>query len=332
MFGGPEGKHTMKAICARVLFASGLSLAAIQANAQSWPTKPLRAIVPIAPGTITDILPRLVFEQLATQLGQSIIVENRPGAGATTGAAIVARSEPDGYTLLANSSAHTIAPALYPGLSYNPARDFAAVTMLGVLPSALVVSPANGFKSVADFVAAARARPRTMTFGSAGVGTATHLSAMRFQASTGIQAVHVPFKGGPEIISEIIAGRIDFFLAPVANALPFVQEGKLAALVVNGRKRSSVLPEVPTTAEAGLVNAEYLFWIGLFVPAKTPRAIVDKLYQEVHTALAVPKVREKLVKLGIEPMEMTPKEFDAYVEQQIGADAELARAAGIKAQ
>ncbi len=330
----------MRSRCTMALLALGLVLATVPAHAQAhaqtpaqtWPTKPLRAIVPIAPGTITDVLPRIVFEQLASQLGQSIIVENRPGAGTTIAASLAAKAEPDGYTLFANSSAHTIAPALYPDLSYHPARDFAAVASLGILPAALVVSPAKGFKSVADFVAAARTRPGAMTFGSAGVGTATHLSAMRFQVSAGMQAVHVPFKGGPEIISEIIAGRIDFFLAPVANALPFVRDGKLAALVVNSNTRSTVLPEVPTTAEAGLVNAEYLFWIGLFVPAKTPPAIIDRLSREIRTALAMPKVREKLVALGVDPMDMTPKEFDAYVEKQIAADAELVKAAGIKAQ
>jgi tripartite-type tricarboxylate transporter receptor subunit TctC len=283
--------------------------------------------VPVAAGTITDIVPRLVFEQLSAQLGQNIVVENRPGGGTTTAAGYVAKADPDGYTILVNSAAHTIAPALYPNLSYNPAIDFSAVALLGVVPSVLVVSRESGFNTVADFVAAARAKPAAMNFGSAGVGTATHLSAMRFMSSAGMQAVHVPFKGGPEAINEIIAGRLDFFFAPVGNALPFVKEGLLRALVVNGEKRSAVLPDVPTTAEAGFKDAEYPFWIGMFVPAKTPRAIVDRLHGEAANALAKPGVRSKLEALGVDPMSMSPSEMDAFVQKQITADAVLAKAA-----
>jgi tripartite-type tricarboxylate transporter receptor subunit TctC len=316
----------------RLILASAIafSLVGLEAHAQTWPAKPIRALVPFAAGTITDILPRVVFEQLSTQLGQSIIVENRPGAGSTSAASFVAKADPDGYTVLVNSSAHTIAPALYSSLSYDPARDFSAVLPLGIVPSVLLVSPTAGFKTVADFVAAAKAKPGVLNFGSAGVGTATHLSAMRFQSSAAVEAVHVPFKGGPEIIREIIAGRIDFFFAPVGNALPYVQDGKLAALVVNSAKRSAALPEVPTTSEAGFVNAEYPFWIGMFLPAKTPRSIVEKLHGETLKALATPKVRDKLITLGVDPMVMSPTEFDAYVEKQMVADAALAKAAGIK--
>jgi tripartite-type tricarboxylate transporter receptor subunit TctC len=316
----------------RLMLASAivLSLVSSQAHAQTWPAKPVRALVPFAAGTLTDLLPRIVFEELSTQLGQSIVVENRPGAGSTTAAAMVANADPDGYTLLVNSAAHTIAPSLYPSLSYDPVRDLAGVAPLGIVPSVLVVSPSAGFKTVTDFVAVAKANPGVLNFGSAGVGTATHLSAMRFQSSAGVQAVHVPFKGGPEIIREIIAGRIDFFFAPVGNALPFVQDGKLSALVVNSANRSAALPDVPTTSEAGFVNAEYPFWIGMFLPAKTPRSIVEKLHGEMLKALAAPKVREKLVMLGVDPMVMSPTQFDAYVQQQIAADAALVKAAGIK--
>jgi tripartite-type tricarboxylate transporter receptor subunit TctC len=303
-----------------------------QNHAQNWPARPLRAIVPFPPGTMTDIVPRTVFEQVSAQLGQSIVVENRPGAGATTAAGIVAKADPDGYTVLVNSAAHTIAPALYPNLSYDAANDFAAVAPLGIVPNVLVVSRARGFKTVADFVAAAKAKPGGMNFGSAGVGTATHLSAMRFLASTGVLAVHVPFKGGPEAMSEIIAGRLDFFFAPVGNALPHVKDGALTALVVNSANRSAALPEVPTTAEAGFVDAEYPFWIGMFLPAKTPRAIVEKLHSEAVKALATPGVRAKLAALGVDPMDMSPTGLDAFVAKQIAADAALAKTAGIKPQ
>ena len=320
----------MKSSRLLLICAIAFTLVSVEANAQTWPAKPVRALVPFAAGTITDIVPRLVFEQLSTQLGQSVIVENRPGAGSTTAATAVANADPDGYTILVNSSAHTIAPALYASLSYDPVQDFAGVTPLGNVPSVLVVSPAAGFKTVADFVAAAKAKPGVLNFGSAGVGTATHLSAMRFQSSAGVQAVHVPFKGGPEIIREIIAGRIDFFFAPVGNALPYVQDGKLSALVVNSASRSAALPEVPTTSETGFVNAESPFWVGMFLPSKTPRRIVEKLHSETLKALATPKVREKLITLGVDLMAMTPSQFDAYVKEQIAADAALVKAAGIK--
>jgi tripartite-type tricarboxylate transporter receptor subunit TctC len=320
----------MKPSCLLLLSALGLTFISFEADAQTWPTRPLRAIVPFPAGTITDIVPRLIFEQLSTQLGQSITVENRPGAGGTTAAGLVAKADPDGYTVLVNSSAHTIAPALYPNLSYDPATDFSAVTPLGIVPSVLVVSSASGFKTVADFVAVAKAKPGVLNFGSAGVGTATHLSAMRFQSSTGVQAVHVPFKGGPEAMKEIIAGRLDFFFAPVGNALPHIKDGTLTALVVNSAKRSAALPEVPTTVEAGFVGAEYPFWIGMFLPARTPRTIADKLHSEVVKALAMPSVRSKLAALGVDLMTMSPSEMDMFVQKQMAADAALAKAADIK--
>ena len=309
----------------------GLALT-FKAEAQEWPTKPITAVVPFGAGSVTDVLPRVVFEQLSKQLGQNIIVENRPGAGTTTASGQVARAEPDGYTILVNSSAHTIAPALYSKLTFDPIRDFTAVVPLGMVPSVLVVPPSRGYKSMADFVAAAKVKPGAMNFASAGVGTATHLGAVRFQNSADIQAAHVPFKGGPELMGEVIAGRIDFFMAPIGVALQHVQDGKLAALAVNSDKRSSALPNVPTTREAGLADAEYPFWIGVLVPVKTPRSIVDRLHAETAKALVTPSVRDKIAAMSIEPMPLTSTEFAAYIEKQIPSDAALARAAGIKPQ
>lgn len=299
-------------------------------QAQTWPGKPLHVVVPFAAGTFTDIVPRIVFEQVSTQIGQPIVIENRPGAGGSTGAGSVAKAAPDGYTVLANSSAQTIAPALYPGLSYDPAQDFISVMPLASTPNVLVVSSASGFKTVGDLIKAAKAKPGSLNFASAGVGSATHLSAIRFLSSAGIEAVHVPFKGGPEAMSEIIAGRIDFFFAPTANALPLVRDGKLAALVVNTAQRSKALPDVPTVSEAGLSNAEYPFWIGVFLPAKTPENIVDRLYHETMRALREPKVREKLAALSVDTLEMPRAEFDTFVRKHIKSDAELVRAAGLK--
>ena len=298
--------------------------------AQTWPVKPIKAIVPIAAGSLTDIVPRIVFEQLSTQLGQNIVVENRPGAGQTTGVALVAKSDPDGYTLLANSSAQTIAPAFYPNLSYDPGRDLAAVATLGVSPFVLVVSPNRGFKSVSDLIAAAKAKPRAFNFSSPGVGSASHLSAERFRLSAGVQAVHVPFKGGVEAMTEVMAGRIDFFFMALGAALPQIRDGKLSALAVNGAARSPALPDVPTIREAGLNDAEYPTWFGVFVPAKTSRTTVDRLHQQTLKALQEPKVKDRLSKLGVDPMTMTPAEFDALVRKEISLNTALVKAIGLK--
>ena len=309
-----------------------LGLAAFDVPAQGWPAKPIRAIVPVGAGSSTDIVHRLVLEQLSSQLGQQVVVENRVGAGGTIGAAAVAKSPPDGYTLLAHGSAHTIAPALYKGLPYDPARDFAAVAPIGISPSVLVVSPARGMKAVADLVAAAKARPNALNFSSVGIGSATHLSAERFRSSAGVQAVHIPFKGGAEAMTEVIAGRVDFFFGPVALVLPHIREGKLVALAVNTDKRSAALPDVPTLLEAGFRDAEYPIWFGLFVPAGTPREIVERLNRETLKAQQAPRVREKLAGLGVDPMLMSPDEFAAHVEREVALNAALAHKAGLKAE
>jgi len=300
------------------------------ADAEMWPTKPLRVIVPVGAGSTTDIIPRAVMEELSRQIGQSIVVENRVGAGGTIGSAYVAKAEADGYTVLAHGSAHTIAPALYPNLSYDPAHDFAAVVPLGVSASVLVVSPSRGFNSAADLVAIGKAKPGALNFSSVGVGSATHLSAERFRRSAGIDAVHIPFKGGAEALTEVIAGRVDFFFGPVGLVLPHIREGKVVALAVNGTKRSPALPNVPTTLEAGFSDAEYPIWFGLFVPAKTPRDVIDALHRATVKALQSAKVSERLGALGVDPIFITPTEFDALVQREVALNAELVKAAGLK--
>ncbi|MEO5676943.1 MAG: tripartite tricarboxylate transporter substrate binding protein [Usitatibacter sp.] len=313
-------------------FLAGLTLVVtIAAGAiEPWPTRPLRAIVPVGAGSTTDLIPRIVFETLGPQLGQPIVVENRTGAGGTIGTAAVARAKPDGYTFLAHGSAHTIAPAIYANLTYDPARDFTAVVPMGITPSVLVVAPGRGFRSIADLVAAAKARPGALTFSSVGVGTATHLSAERFRFSAGVEVVHVPYKGGAEAMAEVAAGRVDFFFAPVGLALPSIRDGRLVPLVVNGTRRSAALPDVPTTAESGLAEAEYPIWFGLFLPAGTPRDVVDKLNREMLKALQTPKLQERLVQMGLDPMPMTSREFDTYVQKEIALNAALVRRIGIK--
>ena len=320
----------MKLFRLLILPAVSIALSAVDAGAQTWPTKTLRAVVPVAAGSSTDIIPRLVFEQLSVQLGGPIVVENRSGAGGTIGTAFVAKSVPDGHTILATGSVHTISQSVYSKLTYEPAHDFAAVVPLGISPNVLVVAPGKGFKTVNDLIAAGKARPGTLNFSSVGIGTATHLSAERFLLSTGVKAVHIPFKGGAEAMSELMAGRVDFFFGPVGLVLPQVREGKLLALAVNGAKRSAAMPDVPTTLEAGVANAEYPIWFGLFLPAETPRQIVDKLHRETYKALQEPKTRERLAALGVDPMVMTPTEFDAHVQKEIAINAALVKEIGLK--
>jgi tripartite-type tricarboxylate transporter receptor subunit TctC len=290
----------------------------------------VRAIVAAGAGSTIDIIPRIVFEQLTRQLGQPIVVENRPGAGGTIAASSVAKADPDGYTVLVHSSAHTIAPSLYPSLSYHPARDFAGIISLGILPQVMVVSPAKGWKTVGELVAAAKARPGALNFSSVGLGTATHLAAERFRLSAGVDAVHIPFKSGAEAMTEVIAGRVDFFFGPVGLVLPHVNEGKLLALVVNSAKRATALADVPTTSEAGLRDAEYPFWFGVFAPAKTSTAVVEKVHAEAVKALQTPAVRDKMIALGVEPTPMRPHEFDAHIEKEIVTNAALVEAVGVR--
>jgi tripartite-type tricarboxylate transporter receptor subunit TctC len=313
-----------------LLASLGLVCASLQATAQTWPTRPIRAIVPFSAGSTTDIIPRIVFDQLGSELGQTIVVENRGGAGGTIGAGAVAKSDPDGYTILAHSSAHASSPSIIPNMPYDAARDFAAVIPLGISPNVLVVAPTSGIKTAQEFVAALKARPGSVNFSSAGVGTGTHMSAERFRVSAGFAATHVPFRGGPEALAEVMSGRIDFYFGPVGTVLSSVREGKVLALAVNGPKRSSAMPDVPTLQEAGFKEADYPIWYGVFAPAKTPRDIVDRLHQATVKALQAPNVQQKLAGIGVDPMPMSPAEFDAHVKKEIDLNAALVKAAGIK--
>jgi tripartite-type tricarboxylate transporter receptor subunit TctC len=313
-----------------LLLAAVVVAGSVPAAAQTWPTRPIRAIIPFSAGSTTDIIPRIVFDQLSIDLGQTIVIENRGGAGGTLGAGAVAKSDPDGYTILANSSAHAISPSIIPNMPYDTAHDFAAVIPFGISPNVLVVSPSRGVKTAQEFVAALKAKAGAANFSSAGVGTATHLSAERFRFSAGFEATHVPFRGGPEALTEVMGGRIDFYFGPVGTVLSSVREGKVLALAVNGPKRSSALPDVPTLQEAGFNDADFLVWYGMFVPAKTPREIVDKLHAATVKALQESKVQEKLATIGVDPMIMSSKDFDALVAKDISVNASLVKAAGIK--
>jgi tripartite-type tricarboxylate transporter receptor subunit TctC len=300
------------------------------AVAQSWPSKPIRAIIPFGAGSATDVVPRIVLEQLSAQLGQPIVVENRGGAGGTIGSAMVAKADPDGYTILVNSSAHTITPSIYPNLSYDVMRDFATVAAIGNVPNVLIIAPAKGLKTVQEFVAAAKAKPGSFNFASVGIGSAVHLSAERFRLSAGYEAVHIPFKGGAEALTEVIAGRVDYYFCPIATALPHIRDGRLLGLAVSSPTRASTMPELTTTLEAGYPDSDYTFWIGVFMPSQTPADIVAKFHQELQKALQAPAVKDKLAALGVEPMPLTTAEFDAQVKQEVARYATFAKAAGLK--
>jgi len=309
-----------------------LCAAQTAAWAQAWPAKTVRFIVPFTPGSGTDIMARTVSDKLTAQLGQTVVVENRPGAGGTIGAGLVAKADPDGYVILVHSSSYTVTPSTYKNLSYDTLRDLTGVVPLGLLPNVLVIAPSKGIRSVKELVAAAKAKPGSMNSASVGIGSATHLNAERFRLGAGIDVVNIPFKGTPEALTEVITGRVDYYFCPVNAVLPFLKDGNVLALAVGSSKRSLALPELPTTLEAGVANSDYNFWVGMFAPAKTPSDTVNRLYRETVKALTLPDVREKLARLGAEPMDYNPDQFSAYLRGEIASNAALVKAAGIKAQ
>ena len=309
-----------------------LALCAMQhaALAQSWPTKPVKVIVPFTPGSATDIMARTASERLSAQLSQPFIVENRPGAGGTIGAGVVAKADPDGHTILVQSSSHTVTPTTYPNLAYDTARDFAGITPLAALPNVLVIAPSKGIHSVRELVSTAKAKPGSVNYASAGAGSATQLNAERFRLGAGFEGVHVPFKGTPEALTEVITGRVDYYFCPVITALPYLRDGRLLGLAVGSSKRATALPQIPTTLEAGIPNSDYNFWVGMLVPGKTPKSVINRLHQETVKALQSADVTERLTKLGAESMILSPEQFDAYIRAEIAANAALVKAAGIK--
>ena len=296
--------------------------------AQAWPTRMIRAMIPFAAGSSLDIVGRLVLDPLSSQLGQPVVVENRGGAGGTIGTGLVVKADPDGYTILIQASAHSAAPAAYPNITYDVAKDFVAIIPFGTLPNVTVVAPASGIKTLKELVAKAKAG--SVTYASAGVGSATHWAAERIRVAGGFSGVHVPFRGGPEALTEVMTGRVDFTSMGMSAALPLIKDGKLTALAVSTPNRSRTLPDVPTTIEAGLPDSDYVYWMGLFVPAKTPPTIVERLRSETEKALKNPNVVEKFAAQGIEPMPLSPSEFDALVKKEIQTNIALVKAAGLK--
>jgi tripartite-type tricarboxylate transporter receptor subunit TctC len=298
--------------------------------AQQWPTKqPIRVILSFPAGSSLDVLGRPVFDHVSKQIGQAVVFEYRPGAGGTLGMAAVAKAEPDGYTLLINSSVHTITPSTYSKLHYDTLRDLTGIIPLGQFPNVLVVPP-DRWKTVQELVAAAKAKPGSVTYGSGGIGAATHLNAERFRLSAGFEALHVPFRGAPDVLREILGGRIDFYFSPLTSAVPLIQAGQVRGLAVSSLKRNPHLPDVPTTLEAGYPNSDYVFWIGVFAPGGTPRDIVNRLNEAIVKALNDPAIKEGMNRMAAEPMIMKPEEFDQYIKAEIETIAAVVKAAGIQ--
>ena len=312
-----------------IFAALALSLASGALFAQQYPAKPVRIVVPYGPGTGVDVAARLIADPLAKNLGQPFVIDNRPGAAGTIGTGAVAAAAPDGYTALVNASSHTSVQALMRNLPYDVARDFVNVTMVAESPLVLVTSKARGYQSVKQLIAAAKAKPGTITFASAGVATTTHIAAEKFRLAAGFEALHVPYKSTTDALADVMTGRIDYLYTALVSALGPIRDGRLVALAL-GAHRSDVLPNVPTIVEAGVPNADYSLWFGLFLPAKTPRDIVQRLNRETVNVLSTSDSRERFGKIGAQPYPMSVEEFDALVRREIVENDRLIKAAGIK--
>jgi tripartite-type tricarboxylate transporter receptor subunit TctC len=301
------------------------------AAAQQWPSKqPIKIIVPFSAGSATDITARTVFDQVGKQIGQTIIVENRGGAGTTLGSGMVAKAEPDGYTLLVNSTSHVVVASTYAKLPYSVTDDFSGISALADIP--YVVTTATRYKTIKDLIDAGKKPNSRILYGSAGAGSSGQLFMERFRLAAGFPATHVPFRGTPEGMTELVAGRIDMYAAPAVNAISLSKEGKVSALAASSRKRLPLMPNIPTLAVVGLPDAEYNFWVGAFAPAKTPKAIIERLNREIVAALNRKEIADKIVALGGSPMPMSPSDFDAFMRKEIAVNAEIVKASGYKPQ
>lgn len=304
----------------------------LSAAQNGYPSKPIRVIVPFAAGSTTDIIARAITDKMSASMGQTLVVDNRGGASGTIGQQAVATAAPDGYTVMIHSSSHTVSPSTFAKLPFDTVHDFAGITPISSLPNALVISPGKNIKTLPQLLAAARAKPGSMNFASAGQGSATHLNAEKFKLAAKIDATNIPFKGSGEAVTEVLSGRVDYYFSPIAPVIGQIKEGQLLALAVGSPKRAAALPDVPTTSEAGVPGSEFNFWIGMMAPAKTPRDIVERLHAEVAKALATPEVKERFAKLGADAWTLKPEQFDAYIKEEIASNAQLVKAAGLAVQ
>ncbi|HYA46958.1 MAG TPA: tripartite tricarboxylate transporter substrate binding protein [Burkholderiales bacterium] len=314
------------------VLAAILAAGAPQAFAQGYPNKPVHMIISFTPGSSTDIVGRIVGQKLSEMWGQPVVAENRAGAGGSIGSAVVAKADPDGYTLLVNSNAHCVNPAIYAKLPYDTLRDFSDIAPLAIQPNVLTVRPDGPYKTVKDLVNAAKAKPGVLNIGHAGIGSGTHLTTEKFIAATGIKIEQIPFKGTPEVVTAMFSGSVDAYWAPISAAMGSIKGGKLRPLAVSTPKRNHLLPDVPTPAEAGIKGTESPLWFGLWGPAKMSPELVNKINADVRKALADPAVKERLVNGGNETMDMSPQEFSRLIRSEIDDYARVLKAAGVKPQ
>jgi tripartite-type tricarboxylate transporter receptor subunit TctC len=314
------------------LLCAALCAFAFQASAQEFPSKPVHMIISFTPGSSTDIVGRIVIQKLTEIWNQPVVPENRAGAGGSIGSAVVAKAAPDGYTLLINSNAHTVNPSIYAKLPYDTLKDFTDIVPLAIQPNVLTVRPDGPYKTAADLVKAAKAKPGSLNIGHAGIGSGTHLTTERFIAATGIKVVQVPFKGTPEVITAMFSGNVDAYWAPISAALGSIRGNKLRPLAVSTAKRNPQLPDVPTPAEAGIKGTESPLWFGLWGPAGMPPALVTKINADVRKALADTQTKARLFTSGNEVMDMSPQQFARLVRDEIESNRKILAAAGVKPQ
>ena len=321
----------MKQYAAGVLCIAISLLPLVSTGQDVWPSKPIKVIVPFGPGSAADASGRAVIDLLSKQLGQTIIVENRVGAGGTIGAGVVAKAAPDGYTLLIHSNSHTVTASTYTlaQIGYDPARDLVGVAPLALTPSVFVTATSKGFATMQALIDHAKAKPDSINYASAGMGSVTHLGAERLKVAGNFTGTHIPTKSTPEAMTEVLSGRADYFLSPIGLAVPHIKAGKLVALAVSSSKRSNVLPNVPTTAEAGVVNAEYDTWMGMYAPAKTPKDILERLNREVAKVLRLPELQARYETIVMTPLIMSVDDFAVYLKKDFEMNAQLVKQAGL---
>ncbi len=315
--------------CLALAACAVAALAAPAAQAQAYPAKPITMVIPFPPGGPTDLVARLLAQKMTAQMGQSVVVDNKPGANGNIGGLFVSKAPADGYTLLYNTSSITLSPALYKSMQYDVLRDLAPVALTAVVPLALVLNPAVAANSVQDFVAYAKGNPGRLSYGSAGNGNVTHLAAYQFVRAQGIEATHVPYRGSAPADVDLVAGQIQFMTDTINSVMPFVKDKRLKLLAVTTARRMSLFPDVPTLAETVMPGFEAGAWQGVMVPSGTPAAVVQRLNAEINKALQSPDMREKLAVQGAEPLGSTPEEYGAYVRKELARWASVVKATGV---
>lgn len=329
-------RSTLNAVFSAAACLTLVSPAALFAQradeAAGFPSRPIRIVVGGGPGGLPDIYSRMITPKLVEALRQQVVVDNRPGAGGVIATQIVADASPDGYTLLSASPSHVISPAIRSKLPYNTLKDFAGVTMTAATSYVLVVPPALGVKTVQELIALAKAKPGQLNFSSAGIASGAHFASEMLKQYANIDVVHVPYKGIAEALTDIVTGRVQFTVSSIASSVTLVKDGRLRALAVTSKKRVRIYPDIPTMVESGMPGFQWDSWSGVFAPAKTPRAIINKLNREITRALGLPDVRERLRALAAEPTPTTPAQFDKFIAEQLPVIAQLAKKAGIEQQ